>query len=217
MMTMSSLESLLNEARSLATRMSKRDKDVDGLLVQAESVHARLEIMQQYQEETLSLSELCQVRRPRAQLVVSVVAENKQLKELERENKDLRTALDEHQTALDLIMSKYREQMLKLLETDGGGAAHTPEEAAAVDEISLQQHPMVLKMADKMLEMATVMRTAASYDDISVTGLESRLSQLEAENQTLRQLLQIASPLTPVATAVPGPHSATAAIDDAQS
>jgi len=209
-MTMSSLESLLNEARSLATRMSKRDKDVDGLLVQAESVHARLEIMQQYQEETLSLSELCQVRRPRAQLVVSVVAENKQLKELERENKDLRTALDEHQTALDLIMSKYREQMLKLLETDGGGAAHTPEEAAAVDEISLQQHPMVLKMA-------TVMRTAASYDDISVTGLESRLSQLEAENQTLRQLLQIASPLTPVATAVPGPHSATAAIDDAQS
>jgi len=44
--------------------------------------------------------------------------ENSQIRELQQENKELRESLEEHQTALELIMSKYREQMTKLLKAD---------------------------------------------------------------------------------------------------
>lgn len=44
--------------------------------------------------------------------------ENSQIRELQQENKELRESLEEHQTALELIMSKYREQITKLLKAD---------------------------------------------------------------------------------------------------
>ena len=40
--------------------------------------------------------------------------ENSKIRELQQENKELRQSLDEHQSALELIMSKYRLQLDKL-------------------------------------------------------------------------------------------------------
>ena len=70
----------------------------------------------QYQDDLNELNELAR-HRPRANLVLSIAQENNQIRELQQENRELRAALDEHQTALELIMSKYREQVVKLLVT----------------------------------------------------------------------------------------------------
>lgn len=47
---------------------------------------------------------------------------NQKIKELERENKELRQALEDHQYGLEFIMSKYRSQVVKLLELQGDQA-----------------------------------------------------------------------------------------------
>ena len=47
-------------------------------------------------------------------MVMWYVQENSQIRELQQENKELRQSLAEHQSALQLIMSKYREQVSKL-------------------------------------------------------------------------------------------------------
>ncbi len=46
---------------------------------------------------------------------MNLLQENTQIRELQQENKELRMSLEEHQSALELIMSKYREQIFKLV------------------------------------------------------------------------------------------------------
>lgn len=41
--------------------------------------------------------------------------ENTQIRDLQQENRELWVSLEEHQDALELIMSKYRKQMLQLM------------------------------------------------------------------------------------------------------
>lgn len=45
----------------------------------------------------------------------AVIGIHLQIRELQQENRDLRMALEEHQSAVELIMSKYREHIVKLL------------------------------------------------------------------------------------------------------
>lgn len=49
------------------------------------------------------------------QLIAGIQRENKHLREIQAENKELRSALEDNQHALELIMSKYRQQMASLL------------------------------------------------------------------------------------------------------
>ena len=44
--------------------------------------------------------------------------ENSQIRELQQENKELKQSLEDHQSALELIMSKYREQVGKLVKAN---------------------------------------------------------------------------------------------------
>lgn len=48
-------------------------------------------------------------------LVFFVMQENSEIGELHRENASLRYSLDEHQLAIELIMSRYREQVTQLV------------------------------------------------------------------------------------------------------
>ena len=68
----------------------------------------------QYQEDLNELNEIAR-HRPRSNLIMGLVQESSQIRELQQENKELRLALEEHQSALELIMSKYREQVYKLV------------------------------------------------------------------------------------------------------
>ena len=43
--------------------------------------------------------------------VLGIQQENRHIRQLQHENKELRAALEEHQNVLELIMSKYREHM----------------------------------------------------------------------------------------------------------
>ena len=43
--------------------------------------------------------------------ILGIQQENRHIRQLQHENKELRAALEEHQNVLELIMSKYREHM----------------------------------------------------------------------------------------------------------
>ena len=44
-------------------------------------------------------------------IFLGIQQENRHIRQLQHENKELRAALEEHQNVLELIMSKYREHM----------------------------------------------------------------------------------------------------------
>jgi len=52
---------------------------------------------------------------PHEELVNSIRTESRQLQEIVRENRILKAMVAEHQTALEMIMSKYRSQVSQLV------------------------------------------------------------------------------------------------------
>uniref|UniRef100_A0A3B5MA81 FGFR1 oncogene partner 2 n=1 Tax=Xiphophorus couchianus TaxID=32473 RepID=A0A3B5MA81_9TELE len=125
-----------------------------------------------YQEEIDSLNQVAR-HRPRSSLVLGIQQENRQIRELQQENKELRTSLEEHQSALELIMTKYREQVFRLLMTS------KREDPAIVTQLKEQHTTEMQAHIDKINEMASVMRKAIEVDEGRVCEDEERIKQLE--------------------------------------
>lgn len=53
-------------------------------------------------------------QRSQSVLVAGLQRESQHMRDLQAENRELRAALDDYQNALELIMSKYRQQVAQL-------------------------------------------------------------------------------------------------------
>lgn len=69
-------------------------------------------IIFQYKEEVDTLNEASR-ERPRGALIASIERESRLMRDVQRENGELRAALEDHRRALELIMSKYRQHTEK--------------------------------------------------------------------------------------------------------
>ncbi|XP_029521591.1 FGFR1 oncogene partner 2 homolog isoform X1 [Oncorhynchus nerka] len=130
-----SLENVLSDAKSLVERLRNHDNAAEVLIEQTTSLNKRVEAMKQYQEEIESLNRVAR-HRPRSSLVMGIQQENRQIRDLQQENTELRTSLEEHQSAIELIMTKYREQVFRLL------MASKKDDPAIVNQLK-EQHTTV--------------------------------------------------------------------------
>ena len=70
--------------------------------------------MIQYRDDITELNEVAK-HRPRSTLALGTEQENARIRQLQQENIELQTSLAEYQSALELIMNKYREQASRML------------------------------------------------------------------------------------------------------
>ncbi|XP_006003892.1 FGFR1 oncogene partner 2 homolog [Latimeria chalumnae] len=178
------IEKVLADAKALVDRLRDHDNAAEALIEQTTALNKRVEAMKQYQEEIQELNEVAR-HRPRSTLVMGIQQENRQIRDLQQENKELRTSLEEHQSALELIMSKYREQMFRLL------MASKKEDPVIITKLKEQQSKELQVHVDKISEMAAVMRKAIELDEQPAYKEQERIAQLEIENKGLREILQI--------------------------
>uniref|UniRef100_A0A8C2N7Q3 FGFR1 oncogene partner 2 n=1 Tax=Capra hircus TaxID=9925 RepID=A0A8C2N7Q3_CAPHI len=183
------IEKALADAKALVERLRDHDDAAESLIEQTTALNKRVEAMKQYQEEIQELNEVAR-HRPRSTLVMGIQQENRQIRELQQENKELRTSLEEHQSALELIMSKYREQMFRLLmaskKDDPGIIMKLKEQHTKIcREYSGKQvlKNKILKElqahVDQITEMAAVMRKAIEIDEQQGCKEQERIFQLE--------------------------------------
>ncbi|XP_078530247.1 FGFR1 oncogene partner 2 [Lissotriton helveticus] len=178
------IEKALADAKALVERLRDHDSAAEFLIEQTTALNKRVEAMKQYQEEIQELNEVAR-HRPRSTLVLGIQQENRQIRVLQQENKELRTSLEEHQSALELIMSKYREQMFRLL------MASKKDDAGIILKLKDQHSTEMQLHVEKINEMTAVMRRAIEIDEKQDCKELERISQLEQENKTLREVLQI--------------------------
>jgi len=176
------IDKVLSDARLLVSRLRDHENQADGLISHGQSLHNRVDAMKQYSEDLSQLNEVAR-HRPRSSLIINLLAENTQIRDLQTENRELRLALDEHQAALDMIMSKYRQQVQILVRNSRLDKSLKPPESYPVD----------VDKIDKIVEMASVMKRAISLDDKCAAEGQAMIAQLKFENENLRQLLNIAS------------------------
>lgn len=77
-------------------------------------------------------------QRPRSALILNIQQENRHIRELQQENRELRSLLEEHQSTLELIMTKYRQQVTKLVQTNKVEEACIKLDNSKVKEFSSQ-------------------------------------------------------------------------------
>jgi len=174
------VQQLLATPRGLTGRLRDHDSATDGIISAAQDVLKEVEAMRQYQEDIESLNTIAH-NRPRAQLVLGIQQENRHIRQLQHENKELRAALEEHQNVLELIMSKYREHM----------SLFQNSTKIEKDMLTRENTKVLQDRADKICEMANVMQKSIQIDEENMAKEQELMARLITENKGLREMLEI--------------------------
>lgn len=182
------LEKVLGDARTLLERLKEHDTAAESLIEQSGALNHTVQSMREvgnalpekYIEDASVIQELSKYK-PHALLT----QENTQIKELQQENKELWVSLEEHQYALELIMGRYRKQMLQLM------MAKKELDTKPVLTMHEDYAKEVQNQVERICEMGQVMRKAVQVDDQHFCSVRERLAQLEIENKELRDLMTI--------------------------
>ncbi|NWH63112.1 SIKE1 protein, partial [Geococcyx californianus] len=178
------IERVLTDARTLLERLKEHDTAAESLIDQSALLHRRVAAMREAGAPRAEKGPGA-AERPEPRPPVLLSQENTQIRDLRRENRELWVSLEEHQDALELIMSKYRKQMLQLLQ------GRKSEDAAPVLQVHQANSLEIEGQIDRVCEMGEVMRKAVQVDDDQFFKVQEKLAQLELENKELRQLLSI--------------------------
>ncbi|VDO12736.1 unnamed protein product [Rodentolepis nana] len=207
------VEKVLKDVQLLSKRMRTREAFADELLNSVGTLQTNLESMRAFQEESLEFDDIVKraEKHPRRQLITCLAAENKQLEQLKMQNKALETSLEEHELTLEMIMSKYREQISNLMgatetekrviERNGGlsNQIRTSEGKKGIDKVDCSS-----ANDERLAVMAAIAKEVAEQSEAYSTELETELHRLNAENQALRELLAIQNNTTFSSTSASG-------------
>lgn len=182
------LEKVLGDARTLLDRLKEHDTAAEGLIEQSGALSQRVQSMREVgnalpDKHTEDNSEIQELTKYKPHVLLT--QENTQIKELQQENKELWLSLEEHQYTLELIMGRYRKQMLQLM------MAKKELDTKPVLSLHEDHAKEVQSQVERICEMGQVMRRAVQVDDQHYCSVRERLAQLEIENKELRDLLTI--------------------------
>uniref|UniRef100_A0A2M4AR32 Uncharacterized protein n=1 Tax=Anopheles triannulatus TaxID=58253 RepID=A0A2M4AR32_9DIPT len=182
-------EQIILDAKRIANRLKDREALGDALLLESESVNKQIESMRQFQDDIDILNRLAR-ERSNNQLITIIHQENPQIREIQQENRLLKAALEDHQHALEHIMSKYREHtQAKILNTKVNFVEAYSRHHQAADIQRRDQ--LIRQQTAKIQEMAAVMQRASQLDEEKLNHEQEVLSRLVTENKGLRELLEI--------------------------
>nr|KAF6414357.1 suppressor of IKBKE 1 [Molossus molossus] len=188
------IEKILTDAKTLLERLREHDAAAESLVDQSAALHRRVaamreagtalpdQVRQRYQEDASDIKDMSKYKPH-----ILLSQENTQIRDLQQENRELWVSLEEHQDALELIMSKYRKQMLQLM------VAKKAVDTEPVLKAHQNHSAEIESQIDRICEMGEVMRKAVQVDDDQFCKIQEKLAQLELENKELRELLSISS------------------------
>uniref|UniRef100_A0A1A7YCQ9 Suppressor of IKBKE 1 n=1 Tax=Iconisemion striatum TaxID=60296 RepID=A0A1A7YCQ9_9TELE len=181
-------EKVLGNARALLERLKEHDTAAEGLIEQSGALNQRVQGMREVgnalpNTHTEDSSEIQELTKYKPHILLT--QENTQIKDLQQENKELWLSLEEHQYTLELIMGRYRKQMLQLM------MAKKDLDTKPVLRLHQDHVKEVQSQVERICEMGQVMRKAMQVDDQHFCSVQERLAQLEIENKELRDLMVI--------------------------
>lgn len=180
------IENILTDAKTLLERLKEHDNAADSLIEQSSTLRDRMETMKEVgsvlpeKEDAVVLKDMTKYKPH-----ILLSQENTQIRDLQQENRELWLSLEEHQHALELIMSKYRKQMMQLM------IGKKKLQAEAVLKVHCEHSEEIQSTVDRICEMGDVMRKAVHVDDEQCLQIQQKLAQLELENKELRELLSV--------------------------
>uniref|UniRef100_A0A8C6RA27 FGFR1 oncogene partner 2 n=1 Tax=Nannospalax galili TaxID=1026970 RepID=A0A8C6RA27_NANGA len=165
------IEKAFADAKALVERLKDHHDASESLIEQTTALNKRVEAVKQYQEEIQEFNEVTR-HRPRSALVMGI-------QDLQQENKELGTSLEEHPSALELIRSKYREQVFRLLMTS------KKDDPGVIMKLREQHSKELQAHVDQITEMAAVMKKATEIDEQQGCKEQEQIFQLQENKESM--------------------------------
>ncbi|KAK7604762.1 hypothetical protein V9T40_005948 [Parthenolecanium corni] len=175
------IQQILMDAKKLSDKLKEHDTAADALLSQTQSVYKQIDAMKHYADDLAELNESAK-HGQNGKIIAGLQHESRQLRELQIENEELKSAVQDYHNAVELIMSKYRSHTGQLLSSSRLDLSLLNNE---------HQNKIIEAQTEKINEMAAVMMEAANCVEKEETHLEEIITRLKIENQGLRELLAI--------------------------
>lgn len=205
------IEQIILDAKRLANRLKEKESMADVLLNETERVNYQLDSMRQFQDDLSALNILSR-ERSNVDMINVIHQENPQIREIQQENRQLKASIEEHQRAIELIMTKYRqhtqhqiretrldfEKLAKANENNNVSQLHNSLAMFRTNFFSFQCSNIISSQAEKLQEAISVMQAAIRMGDDDSNQYVEQLSQLKTENQGLRELLGIAKSMNSI-------------------
>ncbi|XP_026467632.1 FGFR1 oncogene partner 2 homolog [Ctenocephalides felis] len=176
------IQNIILDAKRLAGRLKTREAAGDSLIKITQSLSKQIDIIKQYPDELELLNEVAP-QRPHTALIAGIQQENRYIREIQQENRELRAALEDHQHALEHIMTKYRQHTTYQMRKTKIDFSLVQNE---------EQEQLIKQQANKIQEMVYIMQKAANIDEEASNQDQEQLCRLTTENKGLRELLKIA-------------------------
>lgn len=176
------IQQIILDAKRLAGRLKERETETDALLTETQTAYRQIHTMKQYKEEVDTLNEASR-ERPRGALIASIERESRLMRDVQRENGELRAALEDHRRALEFIMSKYRQHTEKRI---------WESRIDFTNAINEKQQELIHQQAERINEMTSVMYKAVNMGESADSRKEQELyHRLVTENKGLREMLDL--------------------------
>lgn len=102
------IEQMILDAKRLANRLKEKESLADVLMNDTTEVNYQLDSMRQFQDDLNALNILAR-ERSNQDMIHVIHQENPQIREIQQENRQLKASIEDHQRAIELIMTKYRQ------------------------------------------------------------------------------------------------------------
>ncbi|XP_026476393.1 FGFR1 oncogene partner 2 homolog [Ctenocephalides felis] len=175
------IQNIILDAKRLAGRLKTREAAGDSLIKITQSLSKQIDIIKQYPDELELLNEVAP-QRPHTALIAGIQQENRYIREIQQENRELRAALEDHQHALEHIMTKYRQHTTYQMRKTKIDFSLVQNE---------EQEQLIKQQANKIQEMVYIMQKAANIDEELLIKIKSNFV-VNNRNKGLRELLKIA-------------------------
>lgn len=127
------------------------------------------------------------VKQPRRQLIASIQCESKKLKQLEAENLELKSTLQDYELVMKLMSQKYRNHVSKLI-----SHMNAENKLNLSNVINAKYKQKVDEQALKIEQLTAFIQKIMNLDIQNFLDIQKSLTRLELENEGLRQMLGIA-------------------------
>lgn len=115
-------------------------------------------------------------------MIIALEQERKTIQELENENQELESAIQNHQEVLNVIMAKYREQG-HLLER-----LNQLEQSYEIQDDLLNEREKFFHT--KLNELVPLLDSVGTFDEIEIEKQDALIQKLIEENNKIKNLLQ---------------------------
>uniref|UniRef100_A0A0R3RXR2 FGFR1 oncogene partner 2 homolog n=1 Tax=Elaeophora elaphi TaxID=1147741 RepID=A0A0R3RXR2_9BILA len=182
-MSSTSIGQLMADMRQLVINLQTRERATDSALAKSQIVNDKISGMKEYQEEVANMND-CWRMQGRKVLVAGLQHENRQILQLQQENRELRQALEDCENTLHLIMQKHRNVITKLAKQFIPSFQSSVAQDSEKCETSLN---------DKIVSLSRLLNECLANGESVSNHDQELIARLTTENACLRELLNIST------------------------